>query len=96
MQPAALVTGLAHSLPENVELLEESPITRLQRDGQGGWLLQGSQGTIRTEQLLLGTSIFTQEFGYLRNRLLPVMTFASWTRPLSDAELAAYGGQLDW
>ncbi|AQZ33387.1 oxidoreductase [Pseudomonas sp. LPH1] len=96
MQPAALVTGLAHSLPENVELLEESPITRLQRDGKGGWLLQGSQGTIRTEQLLLGTSIFTQEFGYLRNRLLPVMTFASWTRPLSDAELAAFGGQLDW
>lgn len=96
MQPAALVTGLSHSLPENVELLEESPITSLQRDGQGGWLLQGSQGTIRTEQLLLGTSIFTQEFGYLRNRLLPVMTFASWTRPLSDAELAAFGGQLDW
>lgn len=96
MQPAALVTGLAHSLPENVELLEESPITGLQRDGHGGWLLQGSQGTIRTEQLLLGTSIFTQEFGYLRNRLLPVMTFASWTRPLSDAELAAFGGQLDW
>ncbi|SUD39715.1 putative oxidoreductase [Ectopseudomonas mendocina] len=96
MQPAALVTGLAHSLPENVELLEESPITGLRRDGQGGWLLQGSQGKIRTEQLLLGTSIFTQEFGYLRNRLLPVMTFASWTRPLSDAELAAYGGQLDW
>lgn len=96
MQPAAMVTGLAHSLPENVELLEESPITGLQRDGRGGWLLQGSQGTIRTERLLLGTSIFTQEFGYLRNRLLPVMTFASWTRPLSDAELAAFGGQLDW
>ncbi|MGN0925646.1 NAD(P)/FAD-dependent oxidoreductase [Ectopseudomonas mendocina] len=96
MQPAALVTGLAHSLPENVELLEESPITGLRRDGQGGWLLQGSQGKIRTEQLLLGTSIFTQEFGYLRNRLLPVMTFASWTRPLSGGELAAYGGQLDW
>nr|WP_288257365.1 FAD-dependent oxidoreductase [uncultured Pseudomonas sp.] len=96
MQPAALVTGLARSLPDNVELLEESPITGLQRDGHGGWLLQGSQCTIRTEQLLLGTSIFTQEFGYLRNRLLPVMTFASWTRPLSDAELAAYGGQLDW
>jgi glycine/D-amino acid oxidase-like deaminating enzyme len=24
------------------------------------------------------------------------MTFASWTRPLTDAELATYGGQLDW
>ena len=96
MQPAALVSGLGRSLPGNVELLEESPIQRLERDGQGGWVLHGSQGRIRTPQLLLGTSIFTQEFGYLRNRLLPVMTFASWTRPLSDSELAVYGGQLDW
>jgi glycine/D-amino acid oxidase-like deaminating enzyme len=96
MQPAALVTGLARTLPDNVELLEESPIQRLERDGRGGWILQGSNGLIRTPQLLLGTSIFTQEFGYLRNRLLPVMTFASWTRPLTDAELATYGGQLDW
>ena len=93
MQPAALVTGLGRSLPSNVELLEESPI---ERDGQGGWILHGLQGLIRTPQLLLGTSIFTREFGYLRNRLLPVMTFASWTRPLSDSEMQAYGGQLDW
>lgn len=96
MQPAALVTGLGRSLPGNVELLEESPIQRLERDSDGGWILHGTSGRIRTPQLLLGTSIFTQEFGYLRNRLLPVMTFASWTRPLSDTELQAYGGQLDW
>ncbi len=96
MQPAALVTGLARALPANVELLEESPVRRLERDGRGGWILHGDQGSIRTSTLLLGTSIFTQEFGYLRNRLLPVMTFASWTRPLTDAELASYGGQLDW
>lgn len=96
MQPAALVTGLARSLPKNVELLEESPIQRLERDGRGAWILHGEHGRIRTPQLLLGTSIFTQEFGYLRNRLLPVMTFASWTRPLTDPELKIYGGQLDW
>ncbi|CAE6915227.1 Oxidoreductase [Pseudomonas marincola] len=96
MQPAALVNGLGCSLPENVELLEESPIQRLERDSNGGWILHGSKGQITTPKLLLGTSIFTQEFGFLRNRLLPVMTFASWTRPLSDAELARFGGQLDW
>ena len=96
MQPAALVTGLARALPANVELLEESPIRGLARDDGKGWALQGDAGTIRARTLLLGTSIFTQEFGYLRNRLLPVMTFASWTAPLTDEQLARYGGQLDW
>ncbi|PRA26231.1 NAD(P)/FAD-dependent oxidoreductase [Pseudomonas poae] len=96
MQPAALVRGLAETLPPNVELLEHSPIKGLQRDAQGQWLLQGVDGQVRTPRLLLGTSIFTQEFGYLRSRLLPVMTFASWTRPLTDAEMQATGILPDW
>lgn len=96
MQPAALVRGLGASLPKNVELLEESPIHRLEKDASGGWTLHGNEGRIRTPQVLLGTSIFTQELGYLRNRLLPVMTFASWTRSLTDAEMASIGIRADW
>ncbi|BAN49171.1 FAD-binding oxidoreductase [Metapseudomonas resinovorans] len=96
MQPAALVRGLGASLPANVEVLEESPIQRLEKQAGGHWVLHGKDGSIRTPSVLLGTSIFTQEFGYLRNRLLPVMTFASWTRPLTDAEVAAVGIQADW
>lgn len=96
MQPAALVRGLGDSLPANVEVLEESPIRRLEKDANGSWILRGDNGLIRAPQVLLGTSIFTQEFGFLRNRLLPVMTFASWTRPLTDTEMAAVGTQADW
>jgi glycine/D-amino acid oxidase-like deaminating enzyme len=96
MQPAALVRGLGASLPQNVEVLEESPIQRLEKDAGGNWILDGKEGLIRTPKVLLGTSIFTQEFGYVRNRLLPVMTFASWTRPLTDAEMASVGVQADW
>lgn len=95
MQPAALVRGMGEHLPENVELLENSPIRSLQKQN-GQWVLQGDQGTITTPKLLLATSIFTQEFGYLKNRLLPVMTFASWTRPLTDEEMARYAGELNW
>ncbi|WP_341963826.1 FAD-binding oxidoreductase [Pseudomonas sp. RC10] len=96
MQPAALVRGLRDSLPANVEVLEESPIRGLERDASGLWVLNGDNGAIRTPSVLLSTSIFTQEFGYLRNRLLPVMTFASWTRPLTDEEMASVGIQPDW
>ncbi|MFB4392869.1 MULTISPECIES: NAD(P)/FAD-dependent oxidoreductase [unclassified Pseudomonas] len=95
MQPAALVRGLGDSLPANVEVYEESPIQRLEKTANG-WRLHANDGLIDTPQVLLGTSIFTQEFGYLRNRLLPVMTFASWTRPLSDDEMARIGAQADW
>ncbi|MDR3098587.1 MAG: FAD-binding oxidoreductase [Paraburkholderia sp.] len=96
MQPAALVRGLARSLPENVELLENSAIQRVERDGLGGYVLHGMDGEIRTPRLLLGTSIFTREFGYLHNRLLPVMTFASWTAPLDAAQCKRYRGTFDW
>lgn len=96
MQPAALVRGLARSLPENVTLLENSAITRLERDGAGGYMLHSANGEIRTRRLLLGTSIFTREFGYLHNRLLPVMTFASWTAPLDEAQSRRYRGLFDW
>ncbi|WP_199779031.1 NAD(P)/FAD-dependent oxidoreductase [Burkholderia sp. BE12] len=95
MQPAALVRGLARSLPENVELLEQSPILRVERD-VGGYVLHGANGQIHARRLLLGTSIFTREFGYLQNRLLPVMTFASWTAPLDDAQSRRYRGRFDW
>lgn len=96
MQPAALVRGLGASLPDNVEVLEESAIQRLEKHAGGTWTLHGKDGSIRTPKVLLGTSIFTQEFGYLKNRLLPVMTFASWTRPLTDEEMATVGAQADW
>ncbi|WP_256936705.1 NAD(P)/FAD-dependent oxidoreductase [Vibrio diabolicus] len=94
-QPAALVRGLGESLPENVEVLENSPIRKLSKEN-GYWVLHGDSGSVETTELLLGTSIFTREFGYLKNRLLPVMTFASWTRPLTDAEMQRYGGELNW
>ena len=95
MQPAALVRGMGEHLPENVELLEQSPVRSLSKNG-GQWILQGDHGSITTPKVLLATSIFTKEFGYLKNRLLPVMTFASWTRPLTDEEMKRYHGQLDW
>lgn len=95
MQPAALVKGMSEHLPHNVELLENSPIQDIQKTN-GQWLLKGDKGTITTPKLLLGTNIFTQEFGHLKNRLLPVMTFASWTRPLTDEEMKVYQGELDW
>ncbi|EMH4162987.1 FAD-binding oxidoreductase [Pluralibacter gergoviae] len=95
MQPAALVRGMADALPENVRLYENTAVRGLSKEN-GRWTVQCDSGSVTAPVLLLGTSVFTREFGWLKNRLLPVMTFASWTRPLSDEEMRRYGGQLNW
>lgn len=95
MQPAALVRGLARSLPENVTLFEESPISRLEKAGNQ-YRLYGRSGEVRCPRVLLATNVFSGELGHLRYRVLPVMTFASMTRPLAQGEFRDYPGRLDW
>lgn len=89
MQPAALVRGLARTLPDNVTLYEQSPVTALYREA-GMWHAATRDGEVKTPNVLLGTNIYSQEFGFLKKRILPVMTFASMTRALTDAEMERF------
>ena len=94
IQPAALARGLGASLPENLRLFEDSPVARI--DYGDEITLEFAQGTIRTKTLLLANNGFASQFGFERNRLIPIMTFGSLTRPLTEAEQAALGGEPDW
>lgn len=94
MQPAALTRGLGAALPPNVSLLEESPVVEI--DYGAEIELTCPEGAVRTKQLLLATNGFTMGFGFEKNRLIPVMTFGSLTRPLGEAERQALGGEPDW
>lgn len=99
MNPVKLVRGLAQSMPKNVTILDGCPVVQFSREGRTfGMTLryQGCLMEISTAKTLLCTNAFTPEFGFLRNRIVPVITFASMTRPLTDAEMKEYGGQLDW
>lgn len=89
MQPAALVRGLGETLPDNAELYEHSPVVSLTRLS-GRWRATTSEGEVRATNLLLGSNIYSQEFGFLKHRMLPVMTFASMTRALTDEEMALF------
>ncbi len=95
MQPAALMRGLADNMPDNVRVVENTPVLEIART-RDGFTLKTETVEIRCNQLILGTNIFTAELGYLRNKILPVMTFASMTAPLSDEQMKRFGGQLDW
>lgn len=94
LQPAALVKGLADSLPSNVSLYEHTPIQNVEYGDS--IVLKHDRGTITADKLVLANNAFASEFGFLKGRLLPVFTYASMTRQLTDAEQARLGGHPIW
>ena len=95
VQPAALVRGLAAALPSNVELFEECPVRGIQhRDGK--FMIETRDCTVAAERVFVATNGYTAGLGLLRSRVLPMLTFASLTRRLTDAELRALGGEPQW
>jgi glycine/D-amino acid oxidase-like deaminating enzyme len=94
LQPAALTKGMAESLPGNVTLYENTVITHLE---QGQRItLKHKDGEIIADQLLLTNNAFASHFGFLPGRLLPIFTYASMTRPLTEQEQARLGGKATW
>ncbi len=94
LQPSALVKGLADSLPFNVSLYERTPITEV--DYGDKVVLRHANGSITADKLVLTTNAFGMSFGFLKGRMLPVFTYGSITRPLTEEEQARLGGKPYW
>ena len=94
MNPVALVRGLADSLPANVELYEHTPAVSVEY--ANGTRIATPEGTIRAPRCILAVNGFAPGFGAFKNRVLPMAAQASLTRPLTEAEQAAYAVAQDW
>ncbi|EJN32576.1 glycine/D-amino acid oxidase, deaminating [Pseudomonas sp. GM78] len=94
VQPSALVKGLADSLPENVKLYEDTPITAV--DYGEKTVLHHPTGRITADRLVLANNAFGAYFGFLQGKMLPIFTYGSLTRPLTQAEQASIGGKEFW
>ncbi len=94
VQPSALVKGLADSLPANVTLYENTPITAV--DYGDKVILKHARGRIVTDKLILANNAFGARFGFLKGTVLPMYLYASLTRPLTEAESAQLGGKDFW
>jgi glycine/D-amino acid oxidase-like deaminating enzyme len=95
VQPAALMRGLAASLPENVRVFEFSAVKRI--DDQGlSKVLTFAGGKIVAKRVILCTNAYAATFGGHPNGLLPVYTFASMTRVMKPEEVRRLGGTRSW
>lgn len=94
MQPAALVRGLADTLPANVTLHENSAVLAIE---YGRTIVATtSDGEVRADRLVLCVDGFAPQFGIYRRNLFGLRIFASITRPLSDIERQSLGGDPEW
>ena len=94
MNPAALTRGLADTLPANVTLYENSPVT--EAHFENGVHLTTSEGSLRAPRMILAANGYSEQFGFYLNRFLHLVAWGSLTRPLTEDERAAYGVERPW
>jgi glycine/D-amino acid oxidase-like deaminating enzyme len=95
VQPAALMRGLAATLPQNVKIFELSAVTEIEHRGDAK-VLHFAGGKIVAKQVILCTNAYAAKFGRHPNGLLPVYTFASTTRVMNPDEVRKLGGTRSW
>ncbi len=92
INPLALIRALAHNMPDNVTVYENSPVKRI--EGGNRPRLELNSGTVTAGEVLLTTNTFVRSFIGARSRLVPLVTFASITKPVDSA--LAPGGDSQW
>jgi len=95
VQPAALIRGLADALPQGVVLHEQSPVVSLRKQGLK-WLIETPQAQITADTVLMAANSYVKSFGYLRDRLVTIYTYAAITEPIRPADQGHLGAQAAW
>ncbi len=94
VQPAALIRGLADALPPPIQLFEQSPVRELRRNGR--WELHTADAQITADHVIMATNAAVKNFGYLRDKLVTIYTYAAITQPLPPSERAQFGSMASW
>lgn len=95
IQPALFVRGIAEGLRSNrVTLHEDSPVISLEK--QGDWVATTPKGRVTAPKVILAVNGHLNSFGFAKDRLMHVFTYASMTRALTTEEIARLGGAPHW
>ncbi|HWD12611.1 FAD-dependent oxidoreductase [Pseudochrobactrum sp. sp1633] len=94
LQPAALIRGLADALPADTELYENTPVERIEH--QGDWILSTRSGQIRAKKIALANNGFIRRFGYLNSKMTTIYTYAAVTESVPEADRVHLGRDQSW
>ena len=94
LDPAALIRGLADTLPANIALHENTPLLSMQRRDK--WYLETPLACITAPSVIMATNAAIRHFGRLRDRLVTMYTYAALSEPLNAKDALHLGSMPVW
>lgn len=94
-QPAAMLRGIIANLGPNATVYENSPVVEITY-GAPRHVLRTPNGEVHARNLILANNGLISEFGFYEHSAIPVYTYASMTRPLSEEESRKIGGRATY
>ncbi len=95
LHPGKLVRAMIYTLPENVNLLENSPLLNWKKLN-GLIYCYFKNSLIKTKKIIFATNGFLKSLGVKKNYNFPITLTASMTRQLSDDEFKSIGEPKEW
>jgi len=95
LHPGKLVRAMIDTLPENVNLYENSFLLNWKKLN-GIINCDFKNGSINTKKIIFATNGFLKSLGIKKNYNFPITLTASMTRPLTDEEFKSIGEPKEW
>ncbi|MDH3578531.1 MAG: FAD-binding oxidoreductase [Gammaproteobacteria bacterium] len=95
VQPAAMVRGIADSLPLSVSLYENTPAIRLDK-AKSGWQITTPNGQVNANQIILANNAYSRKFVRASRRIAVIYTYAALTERLNEEQLRSLGSDSTW
>ena len=95
LHPGKLVRAMINSLPNNVQLLENSKLIKWSKINDI-ISCDFKNGNIKAKKIIFATNGFLKSLGIKSNYNFPITLTASMTRPLSDQEFKSIGEPKEW
>ncbi len=95
INPAKLVRAMIDVLPKNIELYENSPLIKWNKNNN---LIncEFEKNSIQTNKIIFCTNGFLKSLNIKKNFNFPLTLTASMTRPLDDEEFESIGRPKEW
>ena len=95
LHPGKLVRAMIDTLPENVNLYENSPLLNWKKVNDT-IICNFKNGSVKTKKIIFATNGFLKSLGIKSNYNFPLTLTASMTRTLTDEEFKTIGEPKEW